>query len=227
MSIKLNSYTLPDKTINSMRSILDKSTHTKTELGFTLCADQRNKLQARNICTGEDCTIYIRGKCDEQEKFAGAYHTHPNSYSMASARDLIYCGTSPNICVGGVKDNKIKCFTWKHEHITEERYNDLIGILNKGIKQIDDPVYEKTFECIKEFGPITHIEKIMTEGDKKIDMLSSLIIMAEQEKIPKREIDDMKKAVKSKLDIRRKIVEEMNESSAKLIPKYYNEKKIE
>ncbi len=227
MSIKLNSYVLPDDTINSMKSVLSKSVQTKRELGFTLCADQKDNLHARNLCTGEDCTIGIRVKCDEHEKFAGAYHTHPNSYSMASASDLIYCGTVPNTCIGGERDNKIKCFTWKHKHITEEKYNDLIHKLNEGIRQIDDPIHEKSFECIKGFGPITHTEELMTEGDKEINMLSSLIIMAEQEKIPKHAIDGMKKAIEYSLDTRDRIVREMNESSAKLIPKYYNEKEIE
>lgn len=227
MPIKLNSHTLTDETLNSMKSVLNKSVQTRKELGFTLCADQKNNLQARNICTGEDCTVDIRVKCDEHEKFAGAYHTHPNSYSMASANDLIFCGTVPNTCIGGEKDKKIKCFTWKHEHITEEKYNDLIRKLNKGIRQIDDPVHEKTFECIKGFGPIVHTEKSVSEEDKKINMISSVIIMAEQEEIPKHKIDDMKKAVEYMSDTRDRIVRKMNERSAKLIPKYYEEKDIE
>lgn len=227
MSTKLNNYTLPDETIKSMMSILHKSTQTRTELGFTLCADQKNNLQARNICTGEACTIDIRGTCDKEEKFAGAYHTHPNSYSMASASDLIYCGAIPNICIGGEIDNKIKCFTWKHKHITEEKYNDLINKLNKGIRQINDPIHEKTFECIKGLGPITRTEKIITESDKKVNTLFSLIKMAEQEKIPKQMINGMKEAMKYKLDSRSKIVNEMNKSSAELIPKYYEEKTVE
>ena len=166
MSTKLNDYKLPDVTINLMKSILQKSIETKTELGFTLCADQKNNLQARNICTGEDCTVGILGKCDKQEKFVGAYHTHPTSYAIASACDLIFCGTVPITCISGERDNKIKCYNWKHEHITEEKYNDIVNKLNNGIKEIDDPAYEKNFQCIKEFGPIIRTEKMIREGDK-------------------------------------------------------------
>ncbi len=227
MSIKLNSHNLPDKTIDLMKSILHKSKQTKTESGFTLCTDQKNDLQARNICTGEDCTIGIRVECGKQEKFAGTYHTHPISYSIASARDLIHCGAVPNMCIGGVRDNNIRCYTWKHEHITKEKYNKFIDMLGKGIRQIDDPINEKNFECMKEFEPIMHTEKTITEGDKKINVAFSLIQIAKQEKIPKFTIDEMEKAMKSKLDTRSKIASENNKSSAKLTPKYYKENILE
>lgn len=227
MATKLNSYTLPDETINSMRSILHKSIQKDTELGFTLCSDQKDNLKARNVCTGEACTIHIRGKCSAQEKFAGAYHTHPGSHATASANDLIYCGAVPNLCIGGERDNKIKCYTWRHTHINEEKYNDLVDKLNRGTRHIDDPIHEKTFECIKEFGHITRIEKMVTEEDKKVNILFSLIRMAEQEKVPENTIDDMKKAMTPLLDKRSKVVNEMNKSSAELIPKYYKEKILE
>lgn len=226
MSTKLNNYTLPDVTINLMKSILKKSIETKAELGFTLCADKNNNLQARNICTGEDCTIGISGKCDKQEKFVGAYHTHPTSYSIASAGDLIFCGTVPITCVSGEKDNKINCYTWKHKKITEEKYNDIVTKLNNGIKEIDDPAYEKNFRCIKEFGPIKYTEKMIREGDKIFHKLSSLIKMAKESNSPKPIIDNMIEVLDSKLDTRRIIVREMNKSSAELISKYYDEKMI-
>jgi len=227
MSTKLNNYTLPDVTINLMKSILQKSAETKTELGFTLCADKNNTLQARNICTGEDCTVGILGKCDKQEKFVGAYHTHPTSYAIASASDLIFCGTAHITCIGGERDNKIKCYTWKHKQITEEKYNTLITKLNSGIKEIDDPTYEKNFQCIKEFGPIIRTEKMIREGDKIFHKLSSLIKMAKESNTPKHVIDNMIETLESKLDTRRIIVREMNKNSADLIPKYYDEKIIE
>jgi hypothetical protein len=226
MSTKLNGYTLPDETINLMRSILSKSIQKGVESGFTLCSDQKNNLQARNICSGDSCAISVKEKCDKQEKFAGSYHTHPRSYSTASAGDLIYCGAIPNVCIGG-EDNKIKCYTWKHNRTTEEKYNELVDKLNKGIKQIDDPVHEKTFECMKGFGYIVHTEKIVRENDKKVDILFSLIKMAEQEKIPEDKIDSMKESMKHLLGRRKKVVSEMNKNSAELIPSYYKEKILE
>lgn len=224
MSTKLNGYTLPDETIDSMKSILNKSVRTKTELGFTLCVDQKDNLRARNICTGETCTVNVEGKCDKEEKFAGTYHTHPRSHSFASAGDLIHCGVSPNVCIGGEEDNKIRCYTWKHNSITKEKYNDLVGTLNSGKRKIDDPLHEKTFECMKEFGPVKHVENIIREEDKKVDILFSLIKMAEQEKTPKHAIDKMKESMEPLLDKRRKAVDEINKMSAELIPKYYKEK---
>jgi hypothetical protein len=221
MTTKLNNYNLPDETINVMKSILHKSVQTKTEHGLTLCADQNDNLKAKNICAGESCSIEINGKCDLQEKFAGTYHTHPNSYSNASARDLIYCGAIPNICIGGERDNKIMCYTWKHDHITEDKYNNIINMSNKGIRQTDNPTYEKTFDCVKEFGPIVHTEKMMREGDKNVNMLFQLLQMAKQIKIPESIIGNMEEAIKSKLHTRRTIVDEMNKSSAELAQKYY------
>ncbi len=226
MTTKLKNYTLPDVTINLMKSILHKSSQSRTEMGFTLCADKNNTLKARNICTGEDCTVCILGKCDKPEKFAGAYHTHPTSYAIASASDLIFCGTTPITCIGGEFDKRIKCYNWKHKHITDEKFNDIVTKLNNGIKEID-PTYEKNFQCIKEFGPIIHTEKMIREGDKLFRRLSSLIKMAKDSNTPKPVIDNMIETLESKLDTRRIIVRELNKSSAELIPNYYDEKIIE
>jgi hypothetical protein len=223
MSTKLNSYTLPDETIDSMKYILSKSVQESSEFGFTLCSDQKNNLHARDICAGEACTVNIEGKCDKEEKFAGTYHTHPASHSFASTGDLIHCGVVPNICIGGKEDNKMRCYTWKHNHITAEKYNELVGEYNIGKKQIDDHLHEKTFECMKEFGPIIRIEKMVREEDKKIDLLFSLISMAEQVNTPKNIVDKMRGSLKPLLDERRKVVNDIHKSSAELIPKYYKE----
>ena len=40
MTAKLNSYTLPNETIDSMKSILSQSIQKSVELGFALCSDQ-------------------------------------------------------------------------------------------------------------------------------------------------------------------------------------------
>lgn len=167
MSTRLNGYTLPDETINLMRSILNRSIQERAESGFTLCSDQKNNIHARNVCTGETCTVNVKGKCGNNEKFAGTYHTHPRSHSFASVGDSIHCGAVPNVCIGGQEDNKIRCHTWKHNHITKEGYNNLVDKLNRGIRKTDDPLYEKNFECMKEFGPIKHVEDIARDGDKK------------------------------------------------------------
>jgi hypothetical protein len=225
MSTKLNSYNLSDKIIDLMKSLLSRSE--SSEFGFTLCSDQNNNLHARNICSGKACEVNIEGKCDKEEKFAGTYHTHPTSYSLASVADLIHCGIVPNICIGGKEDNKIRCYTWKHNHISVEKYNELAYTYNIGNKKIEDHLHEKNFECMKEFGPIIHIEKIVRKDDKKIDMLFSLIRMAEQENIPKDRIDEMRESLKPILDERRKVVTDIHKSSTELIPKYYKEKVLD
>lgn len=227
MSTKLNSYTLSDNIIDSMKHILNKSVQESTELGFTLCSDQKNNLHARNICTGETCTIDIEDKCDKEEKFAGAYHTHPSSHSFASASDLIHCGVVPNVCIGGETDNKIRCYTWKHNHTTKEEYNDMVDALKAGKRQINDHLHQKTFECMIEIGPVKHMENMIREEDKNVNMLFSLIRMAEQEKAEKHAIDKMKESMEPLLDRRRIAVNEVNKMSAELMPKYYEEKILE
>jgi hypothetical protein len=72
-----------------------------------------------------------------------------------------------------------------------------------------------------------HTEKIVRENDKKVDILFSLIKMAEQEKIPEDKIDSMKESMKHLLGRRKKVVSEMNKNSAELIPSYYKEKILE
>jgi hypothetical protein len=140
---------------------------------------------------------------------------------------LIYCGAVPNTCIGGGRDGKINCYTWKHNNITKEKYNDLVDRLKSGTIQTADPVHKKTIECMKEFGSIVGVEKKTREEDKKVDMLFSLIRMAEQENTSKHIIDSMKEAMKPLLDERSKFVNEMNKISAELVPKYYKEKILE
>lgn len=222
MSIKLNKYSLPDETINQMKNTMHKSRQINSELGFTLCADQKDNLMVRNICSGKICNIEIETKCDKGEKYAGTYHTHHNKPSYASANDLIKCGTMHNICIGGADYHR--CFIWIYNHITGEKYNEYINLLNKGIAQIDDSVHEKNFECIKEFGELAYVERTIPEIDKTILEQKQELRKAKQEKAPLNTIKEMEKIVKSNLNYRSNIISKTIKKIAELAPKYYEEK---
>lgn len=226
MPTKLNGYTLTDDTINQMRIANSKSAQISSEFGFALCADQKGDLHARNVCIGKSCHVEIEKKCKTEETFAGSYHTHPNAPSTASANDLTKCGTSHNICIGGA-DNKTICNIWRHEPMSIDKYNEFINLLNKGIEQIDDPIHEKNFECIKGFGQPAYIERMMPEIDKTIDEHQQELQMAKQEKLPENKIKEMEKIIKINLDYRSRIVSETLERIAELTPKYYKEKILE
>lgn len=175
-SIKLNGHILTDDTLIHMKDLMMKSVKTGNEMGFALCADKYNNLHARTLCIGNNCNVEIKNKCNEDETFAGSYHTHPHGGSAASASDLCHCGLDHNICISGVYDNKIRCYIWKHKPITEEKFDELKMLYDKGIRKIDDPTYKKNFECIKDMTPLDRIHVMIrkdTLESKDIEKIAS------------------------------------------------------
>jgi proteasome lid subunit RPN8/RPN11 len=222
MSIKLNGYNIPEKTINQMKTVMNMSKQINSELGFALCADHEDNLQARNICTGKSCNIEIESKCKDKEKFVGTYHTHPTAPPIASANDLTKCGTTHNICIGGA-DNRTVCYMWKHEHITTDKYNEFIKVLTDGIDKINDHVHEKNFECIKDFGQPSYIERVMPEINEAIEKQYQELTTLKKEKAPKHIIEEAEKTINTDLDYRSKITLETLIKIAESTPKYYKE----
>jgi proteasome lid subunit RPN8/RPN11 len=222
MPTKLNGYNLPDKTIDQMKIIYNKSVQLNSELGFVLCSDKTGDLHARNICSGEDCSIEIKSKCEKEEKFAGTYHTHPSSNSDASANDLSKCGFVHNACIGA--DDKTTCYIWKHTPITKEKHSEFVKLLSKGIEKIDDQIYNKNFECIKDLGPYSIIEDKMPGIDKKIVDEYQMLKIAKQEKTSQCKIEEMEKALISSLRYRNMVASKTIMRIGELLPKYYKEK---
>lgn len=224
MSIKLGKYSLPDKTINQMKTALLKSIQTGKELGFTLCANQKDNLLARNMCTGGDCHIVVTTECSKHETYAGMYHTHPFGDSNASASDLNECGASHSICVGGREDNKIRCYVWQHEHLTEKKYKELKKLCNKGITQIDGHTYEKNFQCMKDLIQPASTYEIILEKDKIILKQWKKLQAAKRKGAPKHIIDKMEKDMKHDKEYTDKLSSDMNKKLSELVSKYYKVK---
>jgi len=182
MSIKINGNTLTDELIHIMRLLRSKSIKTGSEAGLTLCEDQKGNLNARNIRNGDLHTVAIVAECNEGEKFAGTYHTHPENESKAPASDLIYCGVSKHLCIGGETDNKIRCYTWKHNTINNDKFYELGKMSNRGI-QNNNPTYQKNFECIKDLAPIINLENNVRDRNQAIIKMRQDLQRAKIEKV--------------------------------------------
>ncbi len=227
MSTKLNSHDLQDSTIKQMKTMLQKSIDTQLESGFILCTDQKNNLKPGNMCTGDYCNIEFTRTCEKGEKYAGHYHTHPGERSKASPGDLIGCGIDHHICIGGEKDNNIKCYTWRHSPMTIEKGTELVRLYNKGSRQIDDRVYKKNFECMQDFYPlISTLYDTKQKDDKIIQKTQTLIAAVKKKEVSKEmfdtEINNIKLDIKRSAEIFLSVRKEMEN----VIPKYYKEKDI-
>lgn len=210
MTIKLNGYNLTDDTIKQMKTTLRNSKQINKEMGFTLCADKKDNLHAGNMCTGERFHICIQNGCDEQKTAIGDYHTHQTGNSHASDTDAMSCGFSKIRCIGG---KKTRCYIWQYAPMTIDKYNEFADLYNAGIKQIDDPVYKKNYECLMDFLPIAHTKEfVLKEKEERIHKFSGRPLGSD-------EITEMLKLIKQQ----RKIVHEMNKKTTEIVPKYYEE----
>lgn len=147
MSKQINSFILPDNIIKDMKDKIKETKKLKTELGFALCTDKDNQRDNQNYnpqtiktikkgteCVGTKCSIKV-GKCKEEQKYIGNYHTHPRTHPTMSITDMV-TGCSEEIeCIGSAPFNTIRCFTRK----TNE------------------------YDCIKDIGPFEVGEHIMLE----------------------------------------------------------------
>lgn len=135
MTIKLNSYILPDSTIKKMEDILGKALTTGNEHGFNLCVKKQLKLLKKqlklskkqlklssedkkiikhgNVCEGEECSMdSSKFTCKENERTIGIFHTH-KKLSDPSMSDLSVGYLVGMNCIGSPKD--IKCFSRKKD----------------------------------------------------------------------------------------------------------------
>jgi hypothetical protein len=88
MTIKLNSFTIPDGTIREMLHMSELAFVTGNEHGFNLCIDRDRIVKPGNICEGEKCSMDISEfRCKENERNIGIFHTHAK-LSYPSMSDL-------------------------------------------------------------------------------------------------------------------------------------------
>lgn len=124
MTVKLNSFTLPDKVIDIMKEKLRKSEETKREFGFNLCKiDDTDELKDDVHCIGSECNIRLYETCKIGKK-VGLFHTHPinggsgaTKMSLSDMQNGYFYGIT---CIAGVEDKKIKCFVRKNDFNQED-----------------------------------------------------------------------------------------------------------
>lgn len=161
MVAKLNSYTLSDNSIDTMRNALDMSRDIKKEIGITMCSMQDNFITLRGWHVGKERNAPIARKCNEGEEYVGYYHTHPIATSKATGIDLAKCGDSKIICVGGVSEQRhqrgrtidnVNCYIWRDKVISiQEREQTLIDAM-KGRKEPRNPEHRQHFNCSNTIG---------------------------------------------------------------------------
>ncbi len=176
MSKQIDSFILPDNIIKDMKDKIKNTKKLKIELGFALCTDN-NMISKGSECTGTKCSIKT-GKCQNNQKQIGNYHTHPNTAATMSITDMV-TGCSENVqCIGSAKFNNVICFNRKtdesrclndttpfedEEHKILEKDSEIRNILKspksilktgiykvlKEMKQYDDAIFKYNANRIK------------------------------------------------------------------------------
>jgi len=113
MSVKLNSFILPDNIIKKMEEQIEKTRNTKIEHGLNLCKHNGNIIY-KDECTGDTCEIRIKSECSNQDitPKVGDFHTHPRGSPKMSLADLKNACHHDFKCIGSI-DNSIICFAKK------------------------------------------------------------------------------------------------------------------
>ncbi len=110
MSIRLNSYVLPEDVVEKMRLKIEETRQKNIELGFGLCRMKYvNTLKPGEECSGNECSIKQMPEC-QTGLYVGGYHTHPVGTAEPSIADLKNAYINDVECVGSTKDNDIRCF---------------------------------------------------------------------------------------------------------------------
>ncbi len=134
MSIKLNSFILPDNVIKKMKDDIGHSRIKNIEIGFNLCTENsnnkfsNNKLHDESYCVGEECSVDIPKGC-KQGKHVGLFHTHPGTDSEPSIQDIANAYVIGINCIGSTKDNDIKCYIRKDKDYHRESLETIITAL--------------------------------------------------------------------------------------------------
>lgn len=175
MVIKLNSYTLSDNSIGTMRNALDRSRHIKKEIGLTMCSKQDNVITLRGEHEGEENRVSINRQCNEGEKYVGYYHAHHKDTSKATSGDLAQCGTSKILCVGGTSEQEIQkgqindnvtCHIWKDKVISVQKGVELFINALRGEKEPHSHEHKSHLDCLNTIGKYA-LEQLELDNEYK------------------------------------------------------------
>ena len=135
MTIKLNSYSLPEDVVTKMRLKIEETRQKKIELGFGLCRMKYvNTLKSGYECIGNECSMLPIQEC-LTGTYVGGYHTHPSGTAEPSIADLRNAYVHDVECVGSVKEDAIKCFI-RAGYRNPQDEKDIIST----VKEVEEPL---------------------------------------------------------------------------------------
>lgn len=110
ITIKLNSYVLPEDVVEKMKLKIEETRQKKIELGFGLCRMKFvNTLKPGHECIGNECSIVQMPECPTG-LYIGGFHTHPSGVAEPSIADLKNAYINDVECVGAPEEDAIRCF---------------------------------------------------------------------------------------------------------------------
>ena len=140
MTIKLNSYALPDEVVEKMMRKIEETKQKNVELGFGLCRMKFvNTLKPGHECAGNECSIVQMPECPTG-LYIGGYHTHPNGPAEPSIADLRNAYINDVECVGSPEENAVRCFV-RNGYRKPQEEKDITSVF----KEVEEP-YPKTVD---------------------------------------------------------------------------------
>lgn len=141
MVTMLNSFIIPNDTVNNMKTKIEETKEKKIELGFGLCKIGRsNIIRPGGDCTGTECALTEPRKCGIGY-YIGGYHTHPRTGTKPSISDMAVAYDQGIECIGSVRENDIKCIVRKGITVPSARAE--INSALKNIEEVLPPIVTK------------------------------------------------------------------------------------
>lgn len=159
----INSYVLPDSTLDKMIELVDKHIVNHKEYGFNLCLTKSDNIINGEVCEGTKCNVEIGKSCKDNEKYIGSYHTHYLSF-FPSALDL-YSGYPDEITCIGDKE-KIVCLKKKIEVKPE-----ILKALDEEPENYNYKSYKSSDRFVKYISVFDEIDNILKTVKKLEDRL--------------------------------------------------------
>jgi proteasome lid subunit RPN8/RPN11 len=221
MTTRLNSYILTDTVKEKMENTLRDTK--EEEKGFTLCSESDNTIIPKGDYTGGSNKINIYPEICKDKKFVGGYHTHPRDDSSPSIADLSHCGVHKIVCIGGYKDNKIKCQIWKQNQVSKKDMIYTYEDIGRHKKLPTNPKLKISFDCANAMTILSIKEDYLNTFDDALNSIEKTLIMMKQEKAPRNIIRKLEKELEDNNNKRDNLVNQHIEQVTKGRKMYYNE----
>lgn len=122
-------YFIQTMTKDKMIEFVDRARRTRSEHGFKLCLNGRNKnIVAGTPCKGKECNLDTTSQCKDNEKPVGIFYTHPYLHMQEHPlEDLRNIRSNLISCIG--TSEEIKCFKRKKEDFDLSEHDEIIRLI--------------------------------------------------------------------------------------------------